>query len=129
MASPSKVTLAPLVAGPSFDAKTSTLWLQVAFSPGGYAVGGIVSGIQAFANSSTLDENQFLACYIQGEATWVQGGASYPAVGDVTYHYVPSTDKIQIFNNETGLELQESEGIIPAVLNDTIVAQVIYNRL
>jgi hypothetical protein len=122
------VTLAPLVAGPSFDGKTSSLWLQISIGPGYYNQGGIPTGIQAFASKAGIDVNQFLAAYIQSEATWNPGGGSYPAVGTMTYHYVPSTDLLQIFN-DAGVELQPSEGIIPAVLNDTIVAQVVYNRL
>lgn len=123
------VTLAQLTLGPSIDSRTITLWLQIAFGVGGYPVGGVPSGIATLADQNGIDAGKFLAAYIQGEATEVDGGSSLPTVGGIIYKYVPSTDKIQMFNSRTGLEFTSSELIPPSVLNDIIVGQFTYVRL
>ena len=124
------VTLAPLVAGPfTIDQKTITLWIQIAFGTGGYPVGGVPSGIAAFVDANGVDAGKFLGAYIQSEATEVDGGSSLPTVGGIDYRYVPSTDKIQMFNSRTGLEFTSSEAIPPSVLNDSVVGQFVYVRL
>lgn len=122
------VTLAQLTLGPSIDSRTITLWLQVAFSAGYYTVGGVPSGIAAFADANGINANQFLACYFSSEVATTGDGSSLPVSGGITYKYVPSTDKIQMFTSN-GVELTASEAIPLAVINDTVVAQVIYNRL
>lgn len=123
------VTLAQLTLGPSIDSRTITLWLQIVFGVGGYPVGGVPAGVAAFAAKNGIDFNQFLFANIQSEATEVDGGSSLPTVGGINYHYVPSTDKIQMFNSRTGLEFTSSEQIPPSVLNDQVVGQFIYVRL
>lgn len=117
------VTYAPLTQGPTIDRLTITLWLQLAFSAGYYTVGGVPSGLAAFAGTQTIDSAPFLASRIDSEATT----SSSPAVAGYTYKYIPSTDKIQIFLN--GSELTASQAIPANVLNDIIVGQFIWVRL
>jgi len=110
------VTIAALVAGPSFDAKTSTLWVQLSIGAGVYNVGGIPVGMVAYANAQTIDTKQFLQATVVGETS-----------NGYTYKYIPAVDELMIFLN--GTELSAS-AIIPAqVLNDIIVGEFIYNRL
>jgi hypothetical protein len=113
-----------LVAGPSIDSKTISLWLQIAFAAGYYTVGGVPAGVAAYAVGQTVDSAQFLAAYVGTEAT----RTSSPAVGSYRYLYIPSTDKFQIFDSSNA-ELGASAAIPAGVLNDTIVGQFIYNRL
>lgn len=110
------VTIAPLVAGPSFDAKTSTLWVQLLIGAGVYNVGGIPVGMVAYANAQTVDTKQFLQADITGETA-----------NNYTYKYIPATDLLQIFN--AGTELTASAIIPSQVLNDIIVGSFVYNRL
>ena len=131
MASPEldpQVTIAPLLPGAtSIDQKTITLWLQIAFGTGYYTVGGVPSGLAAYAGSLTVNDTQFLWADIKSEdavtTSLNQGG--------YTYRYVPATDLIQIFDGAqaAGNELTSSQVIPAGVLNDTIVAQITYNRL
>jgi len=122
------VTLAPLTLGPSIDSRTITLWLQVQFSAGYYTVGGVPAGLAAYASTQTIDNVNFLACYFSSESATTTDGSSLPVTGGITYKYIPSTDKIQMFT-ANGLEFTASEAIPHAVLFDTIVAQVVYVRL
>lgn len=123
------VTLAPLTTGPSIDSRTATFWLQIAFSAGAYPKGGVPAGIDAFVDKSTVDSSKYLGSNIDGENTVVDGSGSLPTVGGILYKYIPTTDKIQLFDGRSGLEFTESEQIPPAVLNDTIVGSFVYNRV
>lgn len=123
------VTLASLTLGPDCTMRTIILYLQIAFGVGGYPVGGVPSGVAAYADANGIDAGKFLFGSVQSEATEVDGGSSLPTVAGIVYKYVPATDKIQMFNSRTGLEFTSSELIPPSVLNDTIVGQFIYNRL
>jgi hypothetical protein len=123
------VTLAPLTLGPTIDSRTISMWYQIAFSAGSYPVGGVPAGVAAAVSALTIDDTQYLGSHIEGEDTVVLGGGSLPTVGGIVFKYIPSTDKIQLFDFQTGLELQSSETIPPAVLNDTIVGEFTYNRL
>ena len=125
----SVVTLAPLTLGPDITSRTIILYLQIAFSALAYAKGGVPAGVAAYADQNGINANNFLFSNIEGEDTVVDGSGSIPTVGGVVFKYIPSTDKIQLFDGRTGLEFTESEAIPPAVLNDTIVGQFIYNRL
>lgn len=122
------VTLASLTQGPTIDSKTISVWLQVQFGAGYYTVGGVPSGIQAFVSGLSIDDANFLAAYFTSEATTTFDGSSLPAVANITYKYIPSTDKIQMFT-ANGIEFSASEAIPHAVLFDSIVAQVVYVRL
>jgi hypothetical protein len=122
------VTLAQLTTGPAIDSRTITMWLQVQFGAGFYTVGGVPSGIAAFASALSIDDVNFLACYFSSESATTNDGSSLPVSGGITYKYLPTTDKIQMFT-ANGVEFSASEAIPHAVLFDTIVAQVIYNRL
>lgn len=125
----STITLAPLTLGPDITSRTIILYLQIAFSAAAYAVGGVPAGVAAYANKNGIDAGQFLFSNVEGEDTVVDGSGSLPTVGGVVFKYIPSTDKIQLFDGRTGLQFTESEAIPPAVLNDVIVGQFIYNRL
>jgi hypothetical protein len=124
-----QITLAQLTTGPSIDSRTITAWLQIVFGQGYYTVGGVPSGIAAFVSSLGIDDVNFLFSNINSEATQTNDGSSLPVVAGITYKYIPSTDKIQLFTTNNGLELTASEAIPYAVLNDTIVGQFIYNRI
>ena len=122
------VTYAALVAGPSIDSKTITLWLQVAFSQGYYTVGGVAAGLKAYASAQGISANaQFLEARFSSEAPVLNSGLSLPTQADYTYKYIPTTDNIQILVN--GVEFTPSEPIPPGVLNDTIVLAAVWNRL
>lgn len=123
------VTLAQLTSGPSIDSRTITAWLQLQFGQGFYTVGGVPSGISAFLSSLGIDTASFLAAYIGSEATQTNDGSSLPVVGGITYKYIPTTDKVQMFTTNNGIELTASEAIPHGVLNDIIVGQFIYNRI
>ena len=119
MSSPApSVSLALLTAQPSFDSNTISLFLQIAFSAGGYyETGGIPGvGLLALASEMGINVNQYLQTLIQSEIA-----------GAYTYKYIPSTDSIQIFQN--GSELASSAGISTGILNDVIVAKATFNRL
>jgi hypothetical protein len=124
-----QVTLAQLTTGPSIDSRTITAWLQIAFGQGFYTVGGVPSGIAAFVSSLGIDSSAFLFADINSEATQTNDGSSLPVVGGITYKYIPSTDKLQLFTTNNGLELTASEAIPHGALNDIIVGQFIYNRI
>lgn len=131
------VTYAPLIPGAtSIDQKTIGFWVQVGIGAGVYAVGGIPAGLNAFVGSYTVDDTTFLWAEFESELTTPYNGVFY------TYEYIPSTDKIQIFQTPVTGGEQESgspgintselsaSAIIPAgVLNDVIVGHFIYNRL
>lgn len=122
------ITYAALIPGyTSIDQKTISIWAQAAIGAGVYAVGGIPAGLVALARSLTVDDSTFLQSTFVSELTIAATGNSYK------YVYVPSTDKLQIFQvtNSSGAysELTAS-AIIPAgVLTDVIVVEAIYNRL
>jgi hypothetical protein len=118
------------------DQKTITMWVQVSIGAGVYAVGGIPAGVQFLAGTKTIDDVTFLQASVQSELTIPLNGVFY------TYRYIPSTDKLQIFQTPVTGGEQESaspgintselsaSAIIPAgVLNDVIVGEFIYNRL
>jgi hypothetical protein len=131
------VTYAPLIPGAtSIDQKTIRFWVQVAIGAGVYAVGGIPAGLNVFVGTYTVDDTTFLWGEFESELTIPYNGVFY------TYRYIPSTDKIQIFQTPVTGGEQESaspgintselsaSAIIPAgVLNDVIVASFVYNRL
>jgi hypothetical protein len=127
----SVVTLAPLTAQPTIDSNTISVFLQLSFSLGYYNPGGLAAGIAAYVRSAAIDDAQFLQAIIQGEATYTATG-SLPSAGGFQLRYIPATDKIQIIQQtapNSGVELTASETIPAAVLNDTFVAKVTYNRL
>ena len=123
------ITYAFLTAQPDFTSCTIGLWLQMAFGPGYYTVGGVPAGLQALVSAVTIDINQFLACNVYSEADETASILSLPTVGGYTYRYIPATDRWQIFTNNNGAEFLASEAIPPGVLNDIIVVNPIYNRL
>jgi hypothetical protein len=123
----SVVTLADLTQGPSIDSKTITLWLQLSFSLGYYNPGGLAAGVATLAGKETIDTKFFLQANINGELTVSAGQSSLPAVGGFQYHYVPTTDSIQIFYN--GTELTASETVPSGVINDVVVGSFQYQRL
>ena len=131
------VTFAPLIPGAtSIDQKTIGFWLQMSVGAGVYATGGIPAGLNTFVGTYTVDDTTFLWAEINSELTVPLNGVFY------TYKYIPSTDKLQIFQTPVTGGQQESaspglvtselsaSAIIPAgVLNDVIIAHFIYNRL
>lgn len=125
------MTYAALVPGyTSIDQKTITTWSQLTIGSGVYAVGGVPAGLVALARSLTVDDTTFLQATVTSELTT-------PATGTAFYYrYVPSTDKIQIYQQTyaSGVITATTEltgsSIIPAgVLTDVIVVEAIYNRL
>jgi hypothetical protein len=122
--------------GTSIDQKTISVWAQVSIGAGVYAVGGIPAGLQVFVGTKTIDDTTFLQSYIASELPIPLNGVFY------TYKYIPSSDKLQIFQTPVTGGSQESaspglvtselsaSAIIPAgVLADVIVGQFVYNRL
>lgn len=122
------VTLASLIQGPTIDSKTISVWLQIQFGAGFYTVGGVPSGIAAFVSGLSIDDVNYLGSLIQSESTTTNDGSSLPVVGGITYKYIPTTDKIQMFT-ANGVEFSASEAIPHAVLFDSIVGEFTYNRL
>ena len=116
--------------GTTIDQKTITLWQQLAIGSGVYAVGGIPAGVQALAGTKTVDDTTFLFADVVSELTVPATGTSFK------YKYIPSTDKLQIFQVTTSsgtvtatAELSASAIIPSGVLNDTIIGYFKYNRL
>lgn len=122
------MTYAALIPGyTTIDQKTITVWVQLAIGSGVYAAGGVPSGVVSLVSGLSIDSTTFLDATVESELTLATSGSSY------VYRYVPSTDKLQIFQytNSSGATVELSgSAIIPAgVLTDTIVAQMTYNRL
>lgn len=125
------VTFADLFpTGVSMDSKTITMWQQVQIGAGVYAVGGIPAGVAALAGQKTIDSLTFLQSTVVSELTVPATGTTY------FYRYVPTTDKIQIFQqtlsngSQTAFTELTASAVIPSgVLTDTIVGEFIYNRL
>lgn len=73
---------------PDITGATIKAWGQVNLVSGTYVTGGIPMGLLLFADQRTVDFNGFLQCLVWEEE----------AVGTLyDYHYVPATDKLQIF--------------------------------
>lgn len=116
------------ICGPSIDSKTIQLWGQVTF--GGsefYETGGIPMGLQALANSLTIDTSagQFLQCEVWGEDTIFT--ASFEQGGNL-FHYAYPADVLQIFS-PSGTELTNSQLIPSSVLNDVVMFHATWVRL
>lgn len=117
-----------LICGPTFDSKTTTLWGQLTFGGSDfYETGGLPAGIQAFANSLTIDTSagQFLQCEIWGEDTVFTGSFEQ---GGYFYKYNFPADTIQIFT-PVGVELTNSQLLPAAVLNDVVLFKATWIRL
>lgn len=126
-----QVSFAALVPGyTTIDQKTITIIAQLSISAGNYTRGGIPAGVAALARSLTVDDATFLNAFIQSELTVPASGHTY------LYKYIPSTDKIQIFDvvvttgtQAAPVELAESAATPAGVLTDVIVGEFTYNRL
>lgn len=131
MASPEQdpvVTYAPLVPGAvDITSKTISLWLQVAFGPGYYTVGGVPAGLAAYAGTWTVNDSEYLWSEFKSEEPYTTS----LGIGGYTYRYNPTNDTFQIFDGAPSptSELTASQVIPSGVLNDVIVGRVIYNRL
>ena len=103
---------------PDITGKTIRAFGQVIFTSGNYETGGLLMGLQAFADARTVDINGFLTCEVRGEAVTV--GHVY------TYRYSPTLDVVQIYDN--GTELTGGEAIPAFVLADTVIFTATWDR-
>jgi hypothetical protein len=95
-------------------------WGQVNFTPGSYTTGGLTMGLLAWLDARTVDYNGFLRCRVFGEDVITA------TVGNVTYHYSPVGDVLQIVIG--GVELANGAAIPSQVLLDTVLFEVSVNR-
>ena len=124
------VTLAELYAmGVTIDSQTITAYLQIAFQPGYYTVGGVPAGIAAFLGGLTVNTSNPLWAAVMSEDPVVQNSAT--ASGNFTYLYNFENDTIQIFDGPIAAEneLTASEASPGGVLQDTIVGKFTFARI
>jgi hypothetical protein len=95
-------------------------WGQVTFTPGSYTTGGLTMGLLAWLDARTVDFNGFLRCQVFGEDVITA------TVGNVTYHYSPVNDGLQIVIG--GVELANGAAIPSQVLLDTVLFEVSVDR-
>lgn len=115
----SAVTLTELCF-PDCTQKVIRGWGQVIFSPGSYTTGGLLMGLMQWADARTVDFNGFLRCRVFGEDVVTA------TVGNVTYHYSPVNDALQI--SIGGVELANGAAIPSQVLLDTVLFEASWNR-
>ncbi len=113
---------------PDITGATIGAWFSVSFGYGlNYTTGGIPAGLTAFADAQTIDFNGFLECTVWDESPF-DGTTLY------TFRYVPSTDKLQIFqtlggSTGTTTELANGSALPTALLVDSsVVAKAVWNR-
>ena len=105
---------------PDITQSAHQAWLQVNFSAGSYASGGLLMGLLSFFDSRSVDFNGFLRCSVWGEDVITA------TVGGYSYHYSPVSDTLQILLN--GVELASGAAIPAAVLNDIVLCLAVVNR-
>lgn len=117
---PAQVILSELCF-PDITGKTIRAWGLVTIIPGGYTVGGIPFGLMLFADQRTVDFNGFLRCEVYGEEV-----VNNIIGTNVTYHYSPVNDALQIFNN--GVEFGASQTVPLAILEDVLLFEATWDR-
>ena len=115
----STITLTELC-HPDITGKVLRSWGQVNFSAGTYTTGGLLMGLIQFLDARTVDFNGFLRCRVFGEDVITA------TVGNVTYHYSPVGDVLQIVIG--GVELANGAPIPSQVLLDVVLFESSVNR-
>jgi hypothetical protein len=105
---------------PDITQKSIRAWGIITFSPGSYVKGGLFVNLMQFADDRAIDFNGFLRCKVWNEDPVPPGGINY------TYHYAPTSDVVQIFNN--GVELATGTQIPAAILNDDTLFLATWDR-
>lgn len=117
--------ITPAAAQVDFTSSTIIVYLSLALT-GSYVLGGSVSGIQAYL--ATLGINSSVGRLMSAEIYSIAQQAT-GTNNQYLYKYIAASDNIQIIQLGATTEELPAGALPAAVTGDTIMAQMIYQRL